>query len=250
MVRGARPATTVVVVELIEALRTTGAVRDFLDTPVPDATVHRLLDTARFAPNGGNRQAWRVVVVKDPSVRRGLRDLYLPAWYQYLAQAAAGLTPWAVVTDYELERTTVLGVPLPDAPPGDDEGGFAEHLDKVPVMLVLLADMARLATVDRDCGHYTMVGGASIYPFAWSILLSARAEGLAGVMTTMVVREETAVKQLLGVPDTVSVVGLLALGVPVSQPTRLRRAPVESFATVDRFDGAPLAGPDPEGAPR
>jgi nitroreductase len=95
-----------------------------------------------------------------------------------------------------------------------------------------------------------MVGGASIYPFAWSILLSARAEGLAGVMTTMVVREETAVRQLLGVPDTVSVVGLLALGVPVSQPTRLRRAPVESFATVDRFDGAPLAGPDPEGAPR
>ena len=100
--RGARPATTVVVVELIEALRTTGAVREFLDTPVPDATVHRLLDTARFAPNGGNRQAWRVVVVKDPSVRRGLRDLYLPAWYQYLAQVASGLTPWAVVTDYEL----------------------------------------------------------------------------------------------------------------------------------------------------
>ena len=48
-------------VELIEALRTTGAVREFEDTPVPDGTVYRLLDTARFAPNGGNRQAWRVI---------------------------------------------------------------------------------------------------------------------------------------------------------------------------------------------
>ena len=54
-------------------------------------------------------------------------------------------------------------------------------------MLVLLADLTRLATVDRDAGPYTLVGGASIYPFAWSILLAARAEGLAGVMTTMVV---------------------------------------------------------------
>ena len=90
-------------------------------------------------------------------------------------------------------------------------------------MLVLLADLTRLATVDRDCDHYTMVGGASIYPFAWSILLAARAEGLAGVMTTMVVRDEAAVKELLGVPDTVSVAGVLALGHPVHQPTRLRR---------------------------
>ena len=239
--------------ELIEALRTTGAVREFLDTPVPDATVHRLLDTARFAPNGGNRQAWRIVVVQDPDLRRGLRDLYLPAWYQYLAQAAAGLTPWAVVTDRELERRIILDVPdvVIDAALDreDAPGGFAEHLDRVPVMLVLLADLARLSTVDRDCGHYTMVGGASIYPFAWSILLAARDEGLAGVMTTMVVREESAVRALLGVPETFSVVGLLALGVPVVQPTKLRRGPVEAFATVDRFDGAPLTGPGGDGGP-
>ena len=93
-------------------------------------------------------------------------------------------------------------------------------------MLVLLADLARLATVDRDAGHYTMVGGASIYPFAWSILLAARAEGLAGVMTTMVVREEPAVKELLGVPDTVSVAGVLALGPPGAPAHQAAAEPV------------------------
>jgi len=227
-------------VELIEALRTTGAVREFEDTRVPDGTVHRILDTARFAPNGGNRQAWRVVVVQDPALRRAMRDVYLPGWYQYLAQASAGLTPWAVVTDRELERRAVLGAPEIAEAAARGPGGFAEHLDRVPVMLVLLADLSRLATVDRDSDHYTMVGGASIYPFAWSILLAARAEGLAGVMTTMVVRDEAAVKGLLAIPDSVSVVGVLALGVPVHQPTRLKRAPVGSFATVDRFDGPAL----------
>jgi nitroreductase len=227
-------------VELIDALRTTGAARDFRDTAVADATVYRLLDTARFAPNGGNRQAWRVIVVKDPGVRRSLRDAYLPGWYQYLAQVAAGLTPWAVVTDRELEERAVTGAADIARAAADGPGGFAEHLDQVPVMLVLVADMARLATVDRDADRYTMVGGASIYPFAWSILLAARDEGLAGVMTTMVVREEATVRELLGVPDSATVAGLLALGHPVHQPTRLRRAPVEAFATVDRFDGLAL----------
>jgi len=233
-------ATTVGGVELIETLRTTGAVREFEDTPVPDATVHRILDTARFAPNGGNRQAWRVIVVKDPVLRRAMRQAYLPGWYQYLAQASAGLTPWAVVTDRERERQAILGAPVIAEAAAQGPGGFAEEFDRIPVMLVLLADLAKLSTVDRDCGHYTMVGGASIYPFAWSILLAARAEGLAGVMTTMVVRDEVAVKELLGVPDTVSLVGVLALGVPVRQPLRLRRDPVSAFATIDRFDGDPL----------
>jgi len=228
-------------VDLADALRTTGAVREFTDEPVDDATVYRLLETARFAPNGGNRQAWRVVVVKDPATRRALRDSYLPGWYQYLAQVSAGLTPWAVVTDRALEATAVAGADEVAAAAAAGPGGFAEHLDEVPVMLVLLADLSRLATVDRDCGHYTMVGGASIYPFAWSILLAARTEGMAGVMTTMVVRDEPAVLDLLGVPATHTVAGLLALGHPVRQPTRLRRGAVEEFATVDRFDGPPLA---------
>jgi nitroreductase len=227
-------------VDLTEALRTTGAVREFTDEPVDDGTVHRLLDTARFAPNGGNRQAWRVVVVRDGQVRRALRDLYLPGWYEYLAQSAAGLTPWAVVTDREAERRAVDGAGAIATSAAQGPGGFAEHLDEAPVLLVLLADLARLATVDRDLDRYTMVGGASIYPFAWSILLAARDLGLAGVMTTMVVREEPAVRELLGVPDTHVVAGLLALGHPVHQPTRLRRAPVDDFATIDRVDGPAL----------
>jgi nitroreductase len=230
-------------VELIEALRTTGAVREFTGTPIPDGTVHRLLDTARFAPNGGNRQAWRVIMVKDPALRRAMRDSYLPGWYQYLAQVAAGLTPWAVVTDRALEERSILQADSVARAAALGPGGLAEHFDEVPVMLVLLADLTRLATVDRDLDRYTMVGGASIYPFAWSILLAARAEGLAGVMTTMVIRDEASVRELLGVPDSVSVAGVVALGQPVHQPTRLTRNPVESFVTVDRFDGPPLVAP-------
>ena len=42
--------------ELFEVMRTTFSAREFTDVPVDDATLHRLIDNARFASSGGNRQ--------------------------------------------------------------------------------------------------------------------------------------------------------------------------------------------------
>ncbi|HEY7947708.1 MAG TPA: nitroreductase family protein [Acidimicrobiales bacterium] len=229
--------------DLVETLRTTGAVRAFRPEPVPEEMLWRVLDTARFAPSGGNRQAWRVVVLRDPEVRLALRQIYQKGWYQYLAMGAAGLVPWAPVTDRAAERTALAAAEALAEAAAAGPGGFAEHLEDVPVLLVLLADLRALAAVDRDLDRYTLVGGASIYPFAWSILLAARAEGLAGVMTTMATRHEDEVRTLLAVPDDFAVAGVLALGWPVHQPTKLRRADVADFTRVDRFDGPALAGP-------
>lgn len=230
--------------DLIETLRTTGAVRDLRPEPVPDHVVGRILDTARFAPSGGNRQGWRVVVVKDREVRHQLGQLYLPGWYEYLAQRAAGMVPWAPVNDQEAEGRAIDAAPALAERARAGPGGFAEHLEAVPVLLVVLADLSALATVDKGYDRYTMAGGASIYPFAWSVLLAARAEGLAGVITTMAVRREAEVKELLHVPEGVALAAVVALGYPVRQPRRLTRRPVEEFTTLDRFDGAPFGSPE------
>jgi nitroreductase len=229
--------------ELTDALRTTGAVRDFTDEPVAPEALARVLDLARFAPSGGNRQGWRVVVVEDPEIRTRLRDLYLDGWYDYLAMMTAGLTPWAPITDRSAEAKALTGAgdiarAVAAAP---DRQGFAEHLDQVPVLLALFADLRVLAAVDRDHDRYTFAGGASVYPFAWNVLLAGRTEGLAGVVTTMAIRQEEAVKALLGAPDSFALAAVIALGHPVRQPRRLRREPVASFATVDSVDGRPFS---------
>ena len=88
--------------ELTEALRTTGAVREFTDQAVDDAVLARVLDTARFAPSGGNAQAWRVVVVKDAANRRQLRDC-LPAGFPGLPGVGRRRFA-AVVTDQRPRR--------------------------------------------------------------------------------------------------------------------------------------------------
>ena len=223
--------------DLRAALRTTGATRQFTDEPVDRATLHRILDTARFAPSGGNRQGWRVIVLEAPEVRRALRDLYLHGWYQYLAIRGAGLTPWAPITDRDAEAAAAA-----TARPGEVPPGFAEHLDEVPVLLAVTVDLRDLAAVDRDLGRYTFAGGASVYPFAWNLLLAARVEGLGGVITTMAIREEPRVRELLHLPDEVALAAVLALGHPVKQVRRLTREPVEAFTTIDRFDGEPFRG--------
>src|SRR5256885_4697380 len=196
--------------DLIETVWTTGAIRESRPDPVADDTLARILDNARFAPSGGNRQGWHVVVVKDVATRAALRDLCLPGWYEYVAQRGAGLTPWAPITDRTAEASAIASA---DSVPRGE--GFPENLDRVPVLLVLLADLRALAAVDRDLPRYTFAGGASIYPFVWNLLLAAREEGVAGVMTTMAIRREDEVKALLDAPDESAVAAVVALGRPV-----------------------------------
>ena len=71
---------------LADVVRTTFACREFTDEPVSDETLYRLLDHARFAPSGGNRQGWKAIVVKDPATRAKLAALCEPTMAVYLAQ--------------------------------------------------------------------------------------------------------------------------------------------------------------------
>ncbi len=226
--------------DLQEAMRTTFACREFTDDPVSDEVLHRILDVARFAPSGGNRQGGHVVVVRDKGVRQRLGELCGPTLRLYAAQVAAGESPFNTVVPSAVDVATALDTPT-------DRFALFEHLGDVPVALVISVDLAAVASMDKDLDRVGLVTGASIYPLVWNILLAARAEGLGGVVTTAVVPAEAEVRHLLDLPETHAVAALLPLGVPVRQLTRLTRLPVEEFTTVDRFDGPPLAGPAMDG---
>jgi nitroreductase len=224
--------------ELRAVMQTTPSVREFTDEPVPDAVLRSLLEVARFAPNGGNRQGWRVIVLKDPEVRRRIRELYVLAWREYMAHVYAGLVAFAPLDNgrytgpaIDLEKARATPTPMP----------FADHLDEVPVLLLVVVELAELAVIDNGLDRQSIVGGASVYPFVHNVLLAARDEMLGGVMTTALCRQEPAVKELLDIPDGFALAALIALGHPASTVTKLKRKPVESFTTTDRFDGPAFA---------
>lgn len=214
--------------ELIEALRSTGSARRFTDDPVDDETVSAILDDARFAPSGGNRQPWRVAVLKAMSIRRRLADLMTAVWQEYAGQPQdPSRAPFAF-------GRSAGGAPV--ATPN----ALLDDIERVPVVLAVAADLNKIALMDGELDRPPITGGASIYPFCWSVLLAARARGLSGVLTTFLSRAEVDAADVLGLPADHALVATLFLGHPTRLATRLSRNPVARFATIDRFDGAPL----------
>lgn len=210
-------------------MRTTAAVREFTDDPLPDDVLRGILDNARFAPSGGNRQGTRIVVVRDQDTRVRLAQLTEPAVRRYVAQLKAGESPWNSVhspspSAEEIDATEVSPT-------------FTEPLLTAGAVLVVFVDLEVVAAMDQDLDRVGVIGGASVYPLVWNILLAARQEGFGGTITTMAAAEEPAVKELLGVPDTFALAAVVPLGRPVKQVTKLSRRPVEEFVTRERYDG-------------
>jgi nitroreductase len=221
--------------ELRDALRTTGSVRAFTNESVDDAVLFDVLEDARFAPSGGNRQAWRVIVVRSPEQRARLAASYLDAWHDYVASLLAGVTPFSPLAGEEERQAVAAQRSAAEAKSSPD--GFAETLARAPALLVVVADLASFAATDRDLDRYHLVGGASVYPFIWSILLAAHERGLGGVMTTVATANEPRLREIFALPPNFVVASVVVLGHPVHRTTKLRRREVPEFTFVDRFDG-------------
>jgi len=218
--------------DLYDVMRTTFACREWTDELVSDETIYRILDNARFAPNGGNRQGQHIVVIKDKEIRRQLVPLVREATDIYMAQTAAGEAPWNSVAPTSVDEAAIRSADGPVTFPG------VQGMVEAPVVLLVTVNLAVVASFDKYLDRVGVISGASIYPLVWNILMAARNEGLGGVLTTYLADKEPEVQKLLGIPANHAVAAMLPLGVPVKQLTKLRRNPVEEFVTIDRFDGA------------
>lgn len=205
--------------EFNDVVRTTSTCRYYRPDPLADDLILRVLDAARWAPSGGNRQPLRFIVVRDASLKQALQDLYLPMWERYVAGIRAG--------------SVRVG-----AKPGlvDHADHFARHMAEIPVLLLVLARLADVHPTDRELGRLSIVGGASVYPAVQNVLLAARNEGLGSALTTLHCAEEPALKQLFGIPEDISVAAMVSLGWPARAfPAQLTRRPLEEIVYRDRY---------------
>src|SRR5215831_9783192 len=165
--------------DLDEALRTTFSCRDFTADPLPDAVLTEILERARFAPSGGNRQGWKVIVVRDAATRAKLAKLTEFGAKRYVAQQKHGENPWNTIDPPRVDAATIERTePLPR---------LIEPVLKAPVILVVCVDLKVVASTDQDLDRVGVISGASIYPFAWNVLLAARHEGFGGTITTLAI---------------------------------------------------------------
>ena len=195
--------------DFFDVANTQRAMRRLKTDPVSDADLWKILETATKAPNGGNRQPWNFVVVRDATAKTKIAAWYLEAWNQ----AYGGRIREAMLADANMSKTWKSADHL------------ANHMAEVPVLV--------LATIKKDMVAIGPTLGGSIYPAVQNLMLAARAIGLGTALTTLHKMHEDDVKQLLGIPDDVETMALIPVGWPKGQFGPVNRLPVEKVVYWD-----------------
>jgi len=198
-----------VFVDLFEALSTTRAMRRLdPERDVPDQDLRLILEAGGRAANGGNEQPLRWIVVREPTLRHALGDLY-----REVSRELAG--PNARLPAKE-DRS-------PPARMLRSMEHLVEHFGDAPVII--------LACAGGDPGRIE----ASVYPAVQNLMLAARARGLGTTLTLRLRLREAAVRKLLGIPAEVSLFAAIPIGYPVGTWGVAPRRPVEEVTFGDRW---------------
>jgi nitroreductase len=210
--------------ELYEAMSTLRAVRRIKPDPIPEAVLDRVLTAATWAPTGGNHQSWHVIVVKDPTLKQGLEDLYRPHWMGYIPGYEAHMKDMPADAAESSRRALASGTYL------------ATHMHEAPVICIFCFNPANITVTDADQPRQSVVAGGSVYPAVQNLLLAARSEGLGCVLTTLLCMEEPAVKNLLGIPNEWHTAAHVPLGYPVlGGHGPINRKSIGKMTSIDQF---------------
>lgn len=210
--------------DLYAIMQTTRAVRRLRPDPIPDDVLRRVLTAATWGPSGGNRQAWRVIAVREAATKKRLGEMYEAVWTPYAAAGRKAVENAPASIAERTERALKAGDYL------------ATHFHEVPVVLVFCFDPGGLAVTDARLQRQSVVGGGSIYPAVQNALLACNAEGLGCVLTTLLCAKEPEIRPLLELPEPWGTAAYVPIGYPVGKGHGpLSRRPVEEMVWSDRW---------------
>jgi nitroreductase len=194
-----------------EAMFTQRSIRRFRPDPLPVADLRLLLEAAVRAPNGGNRQIARFLVVTDREKIAAFGTLYHEAW-------------WAKRRD-EHGWTRPADIP-PEATNYRAAMQLADHMREVPCVVLALAAPPGWAN--------------SVIPACQNLMLAARALGIGSIPTTLHPSVMDRVYALFGIPAELGFHFCIPLGYPAAGARfgGSRRRPTAETVWLDRWGGA------------
>ena len=205
-------------------LTSTRAVRKRLDLgrPVEDEVLLECLRLATQAPTGGNIQHWRWMIVRDEEKRRRVAELYNMAFGPYIQMQEAA------VDKSNAQQMRVIG--------------SAKHLGtimhEVPVLVIPTA-LGRPDEMPASPGWSNVTASGfygSVWPAVWSFMLALRSRGLGSALTTLHLVFEKEVGELLGIPETVTQIGLVPVAYFTGKSFKpAKRRPAEEITYWDAW---------------
>ncbi|MCL0043906.1 nitroreductase family protein [Dehalococcoidia bacterium] len=174
---------------LFQAIHSQRATRRFAKTPVSQESIATIMQAAIRAPNGGNRQPWYFLVIRDRETKRRIGEWYLAAWNEIYGD----------IDPETIRQASRSG------------GVLGRGMADIPVLILACIDHS-----DERAETPSIVSGASIYPAVQNLMLAARALGLGTVLTTIHRRYEQDIKKFLEIPDNIETAALIPVGYPAS----------------------------------
>jgi nitroreductase len=204
-----------------ELLTTTRSVRQRMDLarPVPRELLLECARVAVQAPTGSNRQGWQWMFVTDAAKKKRIGELYRESWYQYAR------------TRVEYPEGDMRREQMPRV--ARSAQFLADHFGEVPAMVIPCIE-------GRAEGTSSLVSAGlygSIVPAAWSFMLAARLHRLACAYTTLHLKYEREVAELLGIDyDRYTQAALLTVGFFKGESfKRAERIPLDSIVHWDQW---------------
>lgn len=185
-----------------EAIFTQRSIRRFTTEPIPIDDIHLLIEAAVKAPNGGNAQVARFLLVTDRTAIRDFGALYHEAW-------------WAKRRDEGFTGPDDL--PSRYAPAAK----LADEIADAPAIVFALA----LHNGPAD----------SVIPAVQNLMLAARAIGIGSVPTTLHPTVMDRFREMFGIPDDVRFHFCVPLGYPRGKFGPTTRKPTSETTFLDRW---------------
>jgi nitroreductase len=207
--------------DVFETMHTMRAMRRLRPDPVPDELIRKILEAGQCAPNGGNTQRWRFLVVKDRAIKQRVQAYYKRAFDEVVGPRYLSSTPPPGVSRAQYDRQHAAVEYLTD------------HFHDAPVWIV--------ACLEEGAAAPTRWSGASIYPAVQNMLLAARALGLGCTLTTRHLLFEKETEAALGLPPGVHSYAILPIGYPMGNFGPVGRGPLADIVYQDRW-GTPYTG--------
>lgn len=86
--------------ELMEVIRKRRSIRDYLNKPVEEEKLRRILEAGRLAPSAKNLQEWRYIIVRDKITRERL--MQAAKGQRFVGEAPVVIVACAVNTEYKM----------------------------------------------------------------------------------------------------------------------------------------------------
>jgi nitroreductase len=61
--------------DILDVIKSRKSIRRYKEDPLPDEVLDKILESARWAPSGENEQPWKLIVVRDPEIRKEIGEI-------------------------------------------------------------------------------------------------------------------------------------------------------------------------------